>query len=297
MLVSDSTWTHLRIPFFFLLSPVYFFSWSQVVTGEWSWFEAALIFVLPHFLLYPAANGYNSYFDKDEGSIGILEKPPTVTDELYWTTWALEGIAVLVGAVLLNSSFLATALLGVVFSKAYSHPAVRIKAYPILSWILVPVVQGYCSILGITGALLSSSTGYQDMRIHLAGILTTLQLLAFYPMGQVYQHDEDRKRGDMTISLVLGVRGTFKLAWCCAAVANAGFLLYFVTYYKNYGTVCLALLGSLVPPTVYAWGWSRRVWADEKAADFKGTMKLFWLGAMCNNLFYMWLTYFTYMYE
>lgn len=83
---------------------------------------------------------YNHIF-QDEGSIGILEKPPTVTDELYWTTWALEGIAVLVGAVLLNSSFLATALLGVVFSKAYSHPAVRIKAYPILSWILVPVVQ------------------------------------------------------------------------------------------------------------------------------------------------------------
>ena len=37
--------------------------------------NAALIFVILHILVYPASNGYNSYMDRDEGSIGGLKNP------------------------------------------------------------------------------------------------------------------------------------------------------------------------------------------------------------------------------
>jgi hypothetical protein len=41
-------------------------------------------------LAFPASNGYNSYFDKDEDSIGLLEKPPEVDISLYYFSILLE---------------------------------------------------------------------------------------------------------------------------------------------------------------------------------------------------------------
>jgi hypothetical protein len=37
-----------------------------------------VVFAVLHLFLYPASNGFNSYFDKDEKSIGGLKNPPKV---------------------------------------------------------------------------------------------------------------------------------------------------------------------------------------------------------------------------
>ena len=92
-MISRSTWLHLRIPFSFFLLPIYLFALS--VAEDFSVIDALLIFFIIHFLLYPASNGYNSFFDKDEGSIGGLEHPPPVQLELYRVSLLLDVIAII----------------------------------------------------------------------------------------------------------------------------------------------------------------------------------------------------------
>ena len=88
MAISSSTIKLLRIPFSFFLSPLYFFALGQVMEIDWK--KAILVFIILHFLIYPASNGYNSYMDRDTESIGGLEKPPQPSRELYLLTIVMD---------------------------------------------------------------------------------------------------------------------------------------------------------------------------------------------------------------
>src|SRR6478609_11042643 len=90
---SSSSWLHLRIPFSYFLLPVFLFSLSvspNITEKSLLW-----TFVIIHLFLYPASNGYNSYFDKDEKSIGGLKNPPPVNKSLYHTSLIFDAIAIL----------------------------------------------------------------------------------------------------------------------------------------------------------------------------------------------------------
>src|ERR1051325_5485356 len=89
---SKSTLLHLRIPFSYFLLPVYLFAVSvspNITEKRLIW-----VFIILHFLLYPASNGFNSYFDKDEKSIGGLENPPPVNKSLYYVSLLFDAAAV-----------------------------------------------------------------------------------------------------------------------------------------------------------------------------------------------------------
>ena len=90
---------HLRLPFSLFLMPVYWFAISQTPNLDKP--KAVWIFVILHLLIYPASNAYNSYFDKDEGSIGGLEKPPAVDKKLFSVSWAMDIVAVIISLVVL----------------------------------------------------------------------------------------------------------------------------------------------------------------------------------------------------
>src|SRR5215204_3687424 len=94
-MLSASTIKLLRLPFSIFLSPLYFFALSQVPNIHWS--KAILVFVILHFFVYPASNGYNSFMDKDTASIGGLEKPPLPSKQLYSATIVLDIAAILLG--------------------------------------------------------------------------------------------------------------------------------------------------------------------------------------------------------
>ena len=94
---------HLRLPFSFLLLPVFLFALSQSPNPDVpkSWW----VFFILHFLLFPASNAYNSYFDKDEGSIGLLEIPPPVSKSLFYTAWALDILGLILGYLFVDKWF------------------------------------------------------------------------------------------------------------------------------------------------------------------------------------------------
>src|ERR1043165_8484250 len=83
----------LRIPFSFFLMPVFFFALSTVDKPDWQ--DAFIIFFVLHLFIYPASNGYNSYMDKDEGSIGGLKNPPKVTEKLFYASLLFDLVGLI----------------------------------------------------------------------------------------------------------------------------------------------------------------------------------------------------------
>lgn len=283
-MIQRSTWLHLRIPFSIFLLPVYLFALS--VSADVNVFAAVFVFVILHFFLYPASNGFNSYFDKDEESIGGLERPPKVTRELYYVSLLLDLIA-LVAGFFIGMEFVIMLFLYGLVSKAYSHPSVRLKRYPFTGWFIAGLFQGFFTflmvIVGIQGSSLTEIF-YSD-KILFAGVLSTLLLWGSYPMTQVYQHSEDSKRGDITISLKLGVLGTFHFTAVVFVIANILFLVFYARYYSIIYVVLFQLFA--LPMLVYFVLWYLKVRNNRKAADFRNTMRLNMISSICLSLFFM----------
>ncbi|HSZ71128.1 MAG TPA: hypothetical protein VK750_00530, partial [Cytophagaceae bacterium] len=91
-MIKKATLIHLRIPFSFFLMPFFLFGISQL--ADITWWKIILAFVVVHLFHNGASNAFNSYFDKDEGSIGGIENPPPVDKELYVVSLVLDVLAV-----------------------------------------------------------------------------------------------------------------------------------------------------------------------------------------------------------
>jgi 1,4-dihydroxy-2-naphthoate octaprenyltransferase len=282
-MLSKSTLLHLRIPFSFYLLPVFCFAVSLSPHVE-LWRILAVFFIL-HFLLYPASNGYNSYFDKDEDSIGGLENPPPVDKQLLYVSLALDGFA-LVAGIFLGWEFVAALFLYGLVSKAYSDERIRLKRYPFISWILASVFQGAFTFLAVYQAVnnVPLSALLQPV-VYLPALLTTMLLGGSYPMTQVYQHEEDARRGDMTMSRLLGIYGTFWFTTLVFLVTVLGFYVYFQTYHTVFHFWLFILC--LSPGLVFFLWWFWQVYKNKNAANFKFTMRLNLLTATGMNIFFI----------
>lgn len=270
---------HLRIPFSFFLMPVYWFAISQ--TPNLNKPKAFWIFIILHIFIYPASNAYNSYFDKDEGSIGGLEKPPAVDKKLFWVSWIIDVLAVIISLVVLDWVFALMIFVYGLVSKAYSDDGIRLKKYPILSWFVVGLFQGaftYFSVIMVFDKDLETLKSQI-----LPAMISTVMLWAVYPMSQIYQHEEDSKRGDTTMSILLGIRGTFIFTAIVFSIAFSGFFFYF-----NQADFITLLIFNFPTLVFFSW-WFLRVLKNENQANFKNTMWLNLLASVCLNAFYIWL--------
>jgi 1,4-dihydroxy-2-naphthoate octaprenyltransferase len=278
---SRSSILHLRFGFSLFLMPVYLFAFSQVITiNVWN---ALWAFFIWHFLAFPASNGYNSYFDQDKASIGLLEKPPAVDISLYYLSLLLEILAFLLGF-LINWRFAAAVLLYGVMSKLYSHPSVRLKKYPIGSFLTVLFFQG--AFIYWTTYMAISNRNYLDLwhiNFIIAGAVCSALIGASYPLTQIYQHEEDGFRGDRTISLLLGFKYTFVLSGGFFLIA---LLLSFVYWTMN-NTVGYFYLFLICTAPVFLFFnyWFYKVLRSGINANYKNAMRMNFISAGC-TLFY-----------
>ncbi|MCB2407389.1 UbiA family prenyltransferase [Hymenobacter lucidus] len=267
----------LRIPFSVYLMPVYWFGLSAL-RGPIDVGRAVGVFVVLHLLAYPASNGYNSYYDRDEGSIGGLKAPPKVSEELIHLVWLFDGLAVL-GAALLSPLFALLVAVYLLVSKAYSYEGIRLKKYPFLSTFVVVVFQGAFTFLMTQVGTGTDSTTLLAPDNLLLALVSTLFLCGSYPLTQVYQHQEDRQRGDQTLSLWLGLRGTFVFA---AIGLLLGAALLACTYWLRHETRNLLIFLVATGPVVYLFArWAWAVWHDAQAADFEHTMRMNQVSSLC----------------
>jgi len=277
---SRSTLLHLRFPFSFFLLPVFLFAWSQ--STSYSWYNAILSFIILHLLVYPASNGYNSYFDRDQSSIGGLRVPPPVSQELYWVSLALDGVAVLLG-LLISWQFSLMVLVYGLVSKAYSHPSIRIKQYPWSSWLIAGFFQGFFTFIMSLSGIVENFSLHQVLqpKILIAAFLSSLILWGSYPMTQIYQHEEDKQRGDITLSYKLGILGTFHFTAAVFSLSVLAYLWYFYHFHTWYQG--LIFISSMLPVTTYFAFWYFKVRKNKAEADFDHTMRLNQVSAICLN--------------
>lgn len=276
MTVSRSTFAHLRFVFSVFLLPVYLFAYSQVL--ETTFFRSMIVFVCWYVLAIPATNGYNSYFDKDEGSITLLAKPPAVDKSLYYVSILMELLAFLLG-LLISLWFAFAVLIYGVMSKLYSHPATRLKKYPIISFLTVFFFQGafmYWSIYGGLAGLSLFSFGWNAPFLLAGGICSCL-IGASYPLTQIYQHEEDSKRGDRTLSLLLGYKGSFVFS---GIVFGAGIVLCFF-YWHILGELnnFYIFLGCSLPIFLFFNYWFFKVIKTTSEANYKNAMLMNFISA------------------
>ncbi len=283
--MKKSTLLHLRFPFSFFLLPVYLLACAIAESPNNS--NLILSFVILHFLVYPASNGYNSYFDKDEDSIGGLKNPPKVTKELYFISLILDIVALAL-SLLISFEFMVMVLIYGLVSKAYSHPSIRLKKFPIMGWLAAGIFQGYFTyVLSIIAIQNVSVVEIFTERIQIPGIMSSVLLLGSYPMTQIYQHEEDARRGDLTISRLMGTLGTFHFTAIAFFVATFGFAHYFSTFYDFQVMIFYMLF--LSPVLIYFGNWYLKVRANEKEANYMQTMRLNLLSSLMLNSFFLYL--------
>jgi len=274
---DKDTVLHLRIPFSLFLFPIFCFALSQAIVVHWT--NTIIIFISLHFFIYPGSNAYNSYMDKDEGSIGGLKTPPPVTVKLFYASIIMDILG-LVLCLLVGAWLLLFMLMYVAISRAYSWRGIRLKKYPILGWLVVVVFQG-----GFTFMMVNMCCGnnfnvsWFDNKNVLAMLIATLLIGGFYPLTQIYQHDEDSRRGDYTISYKLGVTGTFLFSAFLFLLATGFSLFYFVSFYNVSHFFVFSI--SLLPVTMYFLYWLIITLRNRSYADFVHSSRMTIVSSLC----------------
>ncbi len=280
-MISSSTIQLLRFHFSFFLMPVFWFSLSQ--TAKIIPADAILIFLILHLLVYPASNGYNSYMDRDTGSIGGIKNPKQPTKQLFYATVLLDLTAVLASA-FISWYFLTGIIAFIAASRAYSYRGIRLKKYPVIGYLTVVIFQGGLLFFLVMHGASASKT----LEVPFIGMVAASLLVGgFYPLTQIYQHMEDKKDGVTTLSYLLGYRGTFVFTAIVYALAMAALGIYLALNLElNYFfTIQIFLL----PILVYFFNWFYKVYHNPMEADFKNTMRMNIIASVFTNAAFIFL--------
>lgn len=278
-MLQRSTIQLLRFHFSFFLLPVYLFALGQVPNIQWT--HALLIFFILHLLVYPSSNGYNSYMDRDEGSIGGIEKPMQPTRQLFRVSVGMDIVAVLL-SLLVSYLFTTCIVAYILASRAYSYRGIRLKQYPVIGYLTVIIFQGAVTFF----MTYHGCSVNKNLDVPLTGMIAASLLIGgFYPLTQIYQHEADRKDGVRTISVALGYRGTFIFTAIVYSVAMG--LLAYLFFGKGESLKFFVLATCMLPILVYFFKWAAGVWKDENVADFTHTMRMNRLASVCTNIAFL----------
>jgi len=183
----------------------------------------------------------NSVFDKDEGDIGYLIAPPRLPRHLLAFSVALLAGGQL-AALTLPLAFQMAYAICFAMSILYSVPPFRFKAVAGVDWLIN--MWGFGTLTPFAGW---AATGRPLDLGHGLVLLAFCPLFAgLYPLTQLYQCDEDRRRGDRTFALIIGMRRSLDVALGCILLAFALF---------GWAAVAVRVSGVLLLLPLAAWLW------------------------------------------
>lgn len=201
---------HLRINMSLVLAPI--FLWGFMLSGNNFDINLVIGFISFHIFLYGGSNAYNSYYDKDEGPIGGLKNPPKVNDQLLYFSLSCKFIGLLL-ALFNNYKFFFIYLIFFILSVLYSYKSTRWKSNPYLSIMVIGLGQGG---LAFVAGWFCTNQQINNFPLFIFGMLTTVFMsLGVYPLTQLYQIDEDRKRNDITFAVRWGIKKSFIFSISC----------------------------------------------------------------------------------
>lgn len=286
LLPDYNTLKLLRIPFSFFLMPVFILALSQ--TNDVKLLNAIGTFLIIHLLVYPASNGYNSYIDRDESPIGGLEHPPLPTKKLFHITLLMDIVSVSLSFFLINKLFSVCLLAYILASRAYSSKQIRLKKYPLIGFLVVVVFQGAFTFF-------MCSTGISNVPFTVTStnsyilLACSFQIAGAYPLTQIYQHKEDVAAGVVTLSYKLGYKGTFVFTAIMFAICNIFYYIYFSRTDKVSHFYILQLF--FAPVIIFFTYWLLKVIKTKSEANFKNTMIMNTIAAICMNSCFTLLTF------
>jgi len=197
----------------------------------------------------------NSVFDRDEGDIGYLIAPPRLPRHLLAFSLALLAGGQLL-ALGLPRAFQLDYAVCFALSIVYSVPPFRYKAVAGVDWVIN--MWGFGTLTPFAGW---AATGRPLDVGHALILLGFCPLFGgLYPLTQLYQFEEDRRRGDRTFALIVGMRASLALAIGCTVLAFGVFAWAALSLRAGAWAIALAVplaawLGTLVP-----WYRGRAAW-------------------------------------
>ncbi len=278
-MLHRSTLQLLRFHFSLFLLPVFLFALCEL--NNINWWDAAIVFFILHGLVYPASNGYNSYVDSDETPIGGLSKPLQPTKQLFYVTVAMDIFSVAL-SIIISFYFAGGILLYILASRAYSSRGIRLKKFAVMGYLIVIIFQGALTFF------LSYHGSSNDKTLHVPlwpMIAATLLIGGYYPLTQVYQHEDDLKDNVKTISYKLGKRGTFVFCGIVFALATAAMFFTFDEQKQLKFFFIFALC--MLPMILFFLRWMLNVWKDESKADFKNSLRMNLLASCCTTICFL----------
>jgi lycopene elongase/hydratase (dihydrobisanhydrobacterioruberin-forming) len=160
----------------------------------------------------------NSAHDRDEGDIAYLRRPPRPPVHLAAFGFALMALG-LAGAFLLPPGYRVAYAICLGLSVLYSVPPPRLKAVPGADWVIN--MLGFGTLTPYAGWAATGLPVSPGRGLILLGFCPLFA--ALYPLTQIYQFEEDSRRGDRTLARTLGVRRSLLVSLGAAATAFAVF--------------------------------------------------------------------------
>ncbi len=156
----------------------------------------------------------NSAFDRDEGDVAYLRRPPPAPRRLAAFSLALMLIGQVI-ALQLPTGFALAYAACFLLSVLYSVPPFRLKAVAGADWVIN--MWGFGTLTPYAGW---AATG---IPVNPAGGLVLLGFCplfaALYPLTQLYQVEEDLRRGDRTLASALGPARSLDASLAAALIA------------------------------------------------------------------------------
>jgi len=271
----------LRFPFSIFLLPVSLFSFFYIQPT--SNYKLFLLLAIWHILAFPSSNGYNSYHDQDEGPIGGLAAPPKATKLLLYVSNLMDGTAILL-SFLINNYFAFFVAVYIIASRLYSNRNIRFKKFPIIGFLVVFIFQGawiFCANI----FALSSSDLFSNPSVIFSAIASSFFIATIYPLTQIYQHEADHKDGVKTLSMLLGIKGTFIFSMFMFSIATI--FIYFAFHDNDVINNFWLFNVLMLPATLYFLFWALKSFKNVAHVNFKNTMIMLVLSALLNNLFFL----------
>ena len=109
----------------------------------------------------------------------------------------------------------------------------------------------------------------------------SFQIAGLYPLTQIYQHQQDLDHRVVTISYKLGYNGTFVFSGMMFLLCNVCYFMYFNEI--NHLNQFYIIQFFFIPIVAFFVYWFSLVLKNEKNANFKNTMLMNLIAAICMN--------------
>ena len=219
--------------------------------------------------------------DRDTDSIGGIKNPLMPTKELFYVTIVMDIIALIASAFI--NVYCTICVAGfIAASRAYSYRGIRLKKYPIIGFLVTIIFQGAVVYFFVYfGSAIDKILSFPYLPI----VASALLIGSFYPLTQIYQHEQDKADGVKTLSMLLGYNGTFIFSGFTFFMAMTTLAVYFGFNldFKNIITITIFTL----PVLFYFFWWMMKVRKDKTQANFKNTMRMNVIASICTNAAFM----------